>query len=90
MAVWLPFCMRNRSRFHDISGAGYRLFVDEALQLLDVNPGPVLRVSGDLIQFRRIAEPRRSLIEEQLRRLVGAPHLPEPGGSMLRALLAPT
>ena len=39
MAVWFPFATRNRSVFHDPSGAGYRVFVDELGPLLAANAG---------------------------------------------------
>ncbi len=54
--LWFPFCTRNRSVFHEPSGAGYRLFVDEVAVLMPLNPGLVIRLVGDLPQFQRFDE----------------------------------
>jgi aminopeptidase N len=69
MAVWFPFCTRNRAVFHDHSGDGYRLFVDEVATLSEVNPELVLRLVGDFLQFRRFDDHRQALMRAQLERL---------------------
>ena len=62
MAVWFPFATRNRSVFHDPSGAGYRVFVDELGPLLAANAGLAVRLVGDLLQFTRFDDHRSALL----------------------------
>lgn len=69
MAVWFPFCTDNRIAFHDISGSGYEVFVDELEHLLKVNPGLVARLVPDLLQLQRFDTARQALMREQLARI---------------------
>lgn len=69
MAVWFPFCTDNRSAFHDISGSGYEVFVDESEHLLKVNPGLVARLVPDLLQMHRFDVARQTLMRGQLARI---------------------
>ena len=69
MAVWFPFCTLNRVAFHDRSGEGYRIFIDEVGELAEVNPGVVLRLVGDLLQFQRFDPQRQQLLRTQLERV---------------------
>jgi len=69
MAVWFPFCTDNRIAFHDISGSGYEVFVDELEHLLKVNPGLVARLVPDLLQLHRFDTARQALMREQLARI---------------------
>jgi aminopeptidase N len=87
MAVWFPFATRNRAVFHDPSGAGYRVFVDELTVLLASDPGTVVRLVGDLLQFRRFDDERSRLMRIELERLAATPGLPDFAVGILRHLL---
>ena len=88
MGVWFPYCTRNRAVFHDPSGEGYRLFVDEVAVLMGINPGLVLRLVGDLLQFKRFEPHRRGLIRDELQRLTEVEGFPDFAVSILKGLLA--
>ena len=88
MAVWFPFCTRNRSQFHNLSGQGYTVFVDEAAELFQVNPGLVLRLVGDLLQFHRFDDARQTLMRNELVRMQTMPGLPQFAVDRLDQLLA--
>jgi len=87
MAVWFPFATRNRSVFHDPSGAGYRTFVDEVLVLMPINAGLVVRLVGDLLQFRRFDDHRQALLRGELERMADAPGMPAFAVGIVRHLL---
>lgn len=87
MAIWFPFCTRNRAVFHDPSGAGYRRFVDEVGVLMPVNPGLVVRLVGDLLQFRRFDHHRQALMRAELARMTEMPGMPEFAVGIVRSLL---
>jgi aminopeptidase N len=87
MGVWFPFATRNRSVFHDRSGAGYRLFVDEVIVLMPINAGLVVRLVGDLLQYRRFDEHRRALLRTELERMADAPGMPDFAVGIVRSLL---
>jgi aminopeptidase N len=87
MAIWFPFATRNRSVFHDPSGEGYRIFVDELLHLLAANAGLAVRLVGDLLQFQRFDPHRRELLRAQLERIAEAPGLPPFATAIVRQLL---
>ena len=87
MAVWFPFATRNRSVFHDPSGAGYRTFVDEVLVLMPINAGLVVRLVGDLLQFRRFDGLRQALLRGELERMADAPGMPAFAAGIVRHLL---
>ena len=88
MGVWFPFATRNRSVFHDPSGDGYRLFVDEVIVLMPINAGLVVRLVGDLLQYRRFDEHRRALLRTELERMADAPGMPDFAVGIVRSLLA--
>jgi aminopeptidase N len=88
MGVWFPFATRNRSVFHHPSGNGYRVFVDEVIELMPVNAGLVIRLVGDLLQFRRFDDRRQALLRAELERLADAPGMPDFAVGIVRGLLA--
>lgn len=88
MGVWFPFATRNRSVFHHPSGEGYRVFVDEVIELMPVNAGLVIRLVGDLLQFRRFDDRRQALLRAELERLADAPGMPDFAVGIVRGLLA--
>ncbi|MCB0998601.1 MAG: aminopeptidase N C-terminal domain-containing protein [Acidimicrobiales bacterium] len=87
MGLWFPFATRNRSVFHRPDGAGYRLFVDEVIELMPINAGVVIRLVGDLLQFRRFDERRRALLRAELERMAAAPGMPDFAVGIVRGLL---
>lgn len=88
MAVWFPFATRNRSVFHDASGDGYRVFVDELGHLMPTNAGVAVRLVGDLLQFKRFDQHRAALLRTELERMAGMPGMPDFAVGILRHLLA--
>jgi aminopeptidase N len=88
MGLWFPFATRNRSVFHDRSGAGYRLFVDEVIELMPINAGVVIRLVGDLLQYRRFDDQRHELLRAELERMADAPGMPDFAVGIVRNLLA--
>ena len=87
MALWFPFATRNRSVFHHPSGEGYRVFVDEVGVLMGINPGLVIRLVGDLLQFRRFDDHRSALMRAQIERMAEMPGMPDFAVGILRNLL---
>lgn len=88
MGLWFPFATRNRSVFHHPSGAGYRLFVDEVIELMPINAGVVIRLVGDLLQFKRFDEHRSALMRHELERMADAPGMPDFAVGIVQSLLA--
>ena len=88
MGLWFPFATRNRSVFHRSTGEGYRLFVDEVIELMPINAGVVIRLVGDLLQFQRFDEHRRALLRAELERMADAPGMPDFAVGIVRGLLA--
>jgi aminopeptidase N len=88
MAVWFPFATRNRTVFHDRSGAGYRLFTDELIELMPVNAGLAVRLVGDLLQFQRFDDDRRVLLRAELSRMAAADGMPGFAVGIIEQLLA--
>ena len=88
MAVWFPFATRNRAVFHHPSGAGYRAFVDELGELMPTNAGLAVRLVGDLLQFKRFDEHRRTLLRAELERMAQMQGMPDFAVGILRSLLA--
>jgi aminopeptidase N len=88
MGVWFPFATRNRSVFHHPSGQGYRVFVDEVIELMPVNAGLVIRLVGDLLQFKRFDDARQAMLRSELERMADAPGMPSFGVDIVRGLLA--
>lgn len=75
MAVWFPFCTENRVIFHEASGSGYELFVDEVERLVQVNPGLLPRLATDLFRFKSFDARRQGLMRIQLERVLAFEHL---------------
>ena len=87
MAVWFPFATRNRPAFHDPSGEGYRIFVDEVIALMPTNAGLVIRLVGDLLQFTRFDAGRQALLRRELERMASAPGMPDFAVAIVNGLL---
>jgi aminopeptidase N len=65
----------NQVRFHDRSGAGYRLYADTLIALDPTNGQVAARMVSPLGQWRRFDEGRRALMKQQLQRILDLPGL---------------
>jgi aminopeptidase N len=69
------FAFANWPAFHASDGAGYAFVAEQALALDRVNPQVAAMLAGAFNQWRRHAEPRRSLQRAALERIGDAPGL---------------
>jgi aminopeptidase N len=69
------FSVRNQVRFHERSGAGYRLLADAVLELDAINPQVAARLVGPFVQWRRLDEVRSEAMRAELARIVARPRL---------------
>jgi aminopeptidase N len=65
----------NQVRFHDGSGAGYRLYADTLIQLDPANGQVAARMVSPLGQWRRFDEKRQALMTQELERILALPNL---------------
>jgi len=65
----------NQVRFHDASGAGYRLYVDTLIQLDPTNSQVAARMVSPLGQWCRFDESRQNLMKQELQRILDRPNL---------------
>jgi aminopeptidase N len=65
----------NQVRFHDASGAGYRLYADTIIQLDPHNAQVAARMISPLGQWRRFDTNRQVLMKQELRRVLDLPNL---------------
>jgi aminopeptidase N len=65
----------NQVRFHDASGAGYRLYADTIIQLDPANGQVAARMVSPLGQWRRFGADRQRLMKAQLQRILELPGL---------------
>ncbi len=64
------FSVRNQVRFHDATGAGYRLLADAVLELDALNPQAAARLVGAFASWQRLQAPRREAMRAELARIV--------------------
>ena len=69
------FASGNPVRFHDASGAGYRLLADVLMELDPVNGQSAARMLNPLGAWRRQPPARAALMREQLERILSLPRL---------------
>lgn len=69
------FSVRNQVRFHESSGAGYRLLADAVLELDAINPQVAARLVGPFVQWRRLDDTRSQAMRAELTRIVARPQL---------------
>ncbi|HWB81465.1 MAG TPA: aminopeptidase N [Nannocystaceae bacterium] len=69
------FSVRNQVRFHERSGAGYRLLADAVLELDAINPQVAARLVGPFVQWRRLDDARSEAMRTELARIVARPQL---------------
>jgi aminopeptidase N len=65
----------NQVRFHDRSGAGYRLYADTIIQLDPSNGQVAARMVSPLGQWRRFDAQRQQLMKAELQRILALPGL---------------
>jgi aminopeptidase N len=65
----------NQVRFHDASGAGYRLYADTIIQLDPTNGQVAARMVSPLGQWRRFDEGHQRLMKAELQRIADLPGL---------------
>ncbi len=65
----------NPSKFHDKSGAGYKLLADFVLRLDETNPQIAARLVTALGLWRRFDTARQDLMKAELERIVARKHL---------------
>jgi aminopeptidase N len=65
----------NQVRFHDASGAGYKLYADTLIQLDPANGQVAARMVSPLGQWRRFDATRQALMRAQLQRILDLPGL---------------
>jgi aminopeptidase N len=66
------FAQGNQVRFHDPSGAGYRLLADEVTALDPDNPTTAARLVQPLCAWRRYDKERQALMRVELERIIAA------------------
>jgi aminopeptidase N len=69
------FAQANQLRFHDVSGAGYRLLADEVIALDPLNPTTAARLVQPLGSWRRHEPARQTLMRGELERVLATPDL---------------
>jgi aminopeptidase N len=65
----------NQVRFHEASGAGYRLYADTIIQLDSHNAQVAARMVSPLGQWRRFDAGRQALMKRELKRILDLPNL---------------
>ena len=65
----------NPAKFHDASGAGYKLLADFVLKLDETNPQIAARLVTALGLWRRFDADRQNLMKTELERIVAREHL---------------
>ena len=82
------FAQANQLRFHDASGAGYRLLADEVIALDPLNPTTAARLVQALGSWRRHEPGRQAQMRRELERVLAAPDLSKNTYEMVSKSLA--
>jgi aminopeptidase N len=82
------FAQANQLRFHDASGAGYRLLADEVIALDPLNPTTAARLVQSLGSWRRHEPARQTLMRRELERVLATPDLSKNTYEMVSKSLA--
>jgi aminopeptidase N len=82
------FAQANQLRFHDASGAGYRLLADEVIALDPINPTTAARLVQPLGSWRRHDPARQTLMRHELERVLATPDLSKNTYEMVSKSLA--
>jgi aminopeptidase N len=82
------FAQANQLRFHDASGAGYRLLADQVIVLDPLNPTTAARLVQSLGSWRRHDPARQTLMRCELERVLTTPDLSKNAYEMVSKSLA--
>jgi aminopeptidase N len=82
------FAQANQLRFHDASGAGYRLLAGEVIALDPLNPTTAARLVQSLGSWRRHEPARQALMRRELERVLATPSLSKNTYEMVSKSLA--
>jgi aminopeptidase N len=82
------FAQANQLRFHDASGAGYRLLADEVIALDPLNPTTAARLVQSLGSWRRHDPARQAMMRRELERVLATPSLSKNTYEMVSKSLA--
>jgi aminopeptidase N len=82
------FAQANQARFHDATGAGYRLLADEVIALDPLNPTTAARLVQPLGSWRRHEAGRQALMRRELERVLATPDLSKNTYEMVSKSLA--
>ncbi len=82
------FAQANQLRFHDASGAGYRLLADEVIALDPLNPTTAARLVQPLGSWRRHEPARQAQMRRELERILATPDLSKNTYEMVSKSLA--
>ena len=66
------FAMGNPALFHHISGAGYKFFADEVLEMDSRNPQVAARLAGVFEIWPKLDDARQTRVKSQLKRIMAA------------------
>jgi aminopeptidase N len=82
------FAQANQLRFHDASGAGYRLLAEEVITLDPLNPTTAARLVQPLGSWRRHESAREAMMRRELERVLATPDLSKNTYEMVSKSLA--
>jgi aminopeptidase N len=82
------FAQANQLRFHDASGAGYRLLAEEVIALDPLNPTTAARLVQPLGSWRRHESAREAMMRRELERVLATPDLSKNTYEMVSKSLA--
>jgi aminopeptidase N len=82
------FAQANQLRFHDASGAGYRVLADEVIALDPLNPTTAARLVQPLGSWRRHEPARQAIMRRELERVLATPDLSKNTYEMVSKSLA--
>jgi len=82
------FARQNRARFHDASGAGYRLIGAQLAVLDAINPQIAARLAAVFNGWRRLEPNRAAMMRAELERLAALPGLSRDTGEIVSRALS--
>ncbi len=82
------FARQNRARFHDASGAGYRLIGAQLAVLDAINPQIAARLAAVFNGWRRLEANRAAMMRAELERLAALPGLSRDTGEIVSRALS--
>ena len=82
------FARQNRARFHEASGAGYRLLGSQLAVLDAINPQIAARLAAAFNGWRRLEPNRAAMMRAELERLAALPGLSRDTSEIVSRALA--